>query len=169
MQFELRPLGVDDGRDVYDMLQEIPQEENGFVNGLAGKSFEEYRRWLGRCDEVARGIGLEPWQVPQSTYWLYADGVPVGYGKVRHRLTDGLRAEGGHIGYAVRPSARGRGCGRLLLKMLLAEARKLGVRKALVTIRVGNAPSLRVALANGGVVERTENERHYVWILTPRN
>lgn len=164
MQIELKKLSIDDGRDVYDMLQEIPSDENGFMNGVCGRSFEEYRQWLARSDEGARGIGLKDWQVPQTTFWLYADGRPVGYGKVRHRLTEKLLVEGGHIGYAVRPSARGRGNGTLLLKYLLDEAWKLGINRVLLTIREGNAPSLGVALANGGVVEKTENGRHYIWI-----
>jgi predicted acetyltransferase len=165
---ELRPLTIQDGRDVYEMLQEIPSDENGFVNGMHGKSYAEFEQWLARCDAAARGVGLEDWQVPQSTFWLYADGRPVGYGKVRHRLTEKLLEEGGTIGYGVRPSARGRGDGKLLLNCLLEEAWRLGADRALLTIRVGNAPSLGVALANGGVIAKTENGRRYVWIERDR-
>lgn len=164
MTIELRPLAVDDGLDVYEMLQEIPMDENGFQNSMHGRSCEEFSQWLSRSAGQAKGLYLEDWQVPQSVFWLYVDGKPVGYGKVRHRLTEKLLAEGGNVGYAVRSSARGRRYGTLLLKLLIEEAKKLGVEKVLLTIWETNAPSLRVALGNGGVIEKTENGRHYVWI-----
>ena len=44
--FELKRLSPDDGRDVYEMLQEIPGEENGLINKANGLSYEEFTRWL---------------------------------------------------------------------------------------------------------------------------
>lgn len=164
MEAVLRQLSVGDDMDIYDMLQEIPHDENGFVNGVCGKSYEEFKQWLVRGDGIAKGIGLEDWQVPQSTYWLYVDGRPVGYGKLRHRLTEKLKKEGGHIGYAIRPSVRGRRYGALLLKLLVGEAGKLGIDSVLVTIHNDNIPSIRTALGNGGRIEKIENGRNYVWI-----
>ena len=164
MNIELHPLSTADGMDIYDMLQEIPADENGFMNGMCGRGIDDFRLWLTRCMDASKGIGLEDWQVPQSTYWLYVDGKPVGFGKIRHRLTDKLRADGGHIGYAIRPSCRGKGYGSLQLRMLLQEAKRLGIDQALVTIQNGNAPSLRTALGNGGVIEKVTEEKHYIWL-----
>lgn len=96
MKYELRKLSIDDGRDVYEMLQDIGKAENGFTNRVNVMSFEEYQRWLIRSDKSARS----------TLYWLYVDGKPVGIGKLRYFLTDRLRVEGGHIRYAIRPSAR---------------------------------------------------------------
>lgn len=39
----LRRLSVDDGMDIYAMLQEIPKEENGLMNNANGLSFEKYK------------------------------------------------------------------------------------------------------------------------------
>jgi predicted acetyltransferase len=39
---------------------------------------------------MSEGINLEPQYVPQTTYWLYIDGKPVGYGKLRHYLNESL-------------------------------------------------------------------------------
>lgn len=165
MNFELRRLSVSDGRDVYDMLQAIPADENGFINGVNGMSFGEFRAWLAREAENANKTQIEDgWKVPQSTYWLVVDGRPVAIGKIRHFLTDKLRAEGGHIGYAVAPAERNRGLGKVLLSELLKEARRLGIDRALITVQNGNAASIRVALANGGVVEKVSDVRHYIWI-----
>ncbi len=43
---ELKKLSVDDGFDVYKMLQEIPSEENGLLNKANGLTFDEYKEWL---------------------------------------------------------------------------------------------------------------------------
>jgi len=47
MSLEIRKLSPDDGKEFYDMLQEMPADENGFVNSVAGKSDDEYQAWLG--------------------------------------------------------------------------------------------------------------------------
>jgi len=74
----------------------------------------------------------------------------VGMVRVRHRLNRRLLDHGGHIGYYIRPSARGKGHGRDALRLALRKLRALGARKALVTVSPDNVPSTRVVLANGG-------------------
>ena len=102
--------------------------------------------------------------VAQTTYWLYVDGKPVGMGKLRHRLTEKLRENGGHVGYAIAPMYRNCGYGKLVLKLMIDEARKMGIGRILVTVQNYNTASLQVALANGGIVEKADDVRHYIWI-----
>ena len=164
MNFELRRLSVSDDINIYEMLQEIPKDENGFINNVNGKTFEEYREWLINHEAMSQGIGLEDWQVPATTYWLFVDGYPVGMGSLRHSLTDNLRNVGGHVGYAIRQSERNKGHGTLLLKMIIEEARKMNIEKILLTVRNSNTNSIKVALNNNGKIEKTNEERHYIWI-----
>jgi len=164
MNYELRKLSINDGSDVYEMLQEIPKDENGFQNSANGLSFDEYKLWLSRNAGISNAIGLESWMVPQTTFWLFVEGVPVGYGKIRHYLTDKLKEEGGHVGYAIKPNQRGKGYGKLLLSLLLAEANKIGIESTLVTVKNENKPSIQVALANGGVIEKVDEVRHFIWL-----
>jgi len=164
MQAELRRLSLDEPRAIYDMLQEIPHDENGYLNGGHGRTLANFPDWLAKCDRDARGEGLESWQVPQTTYILYVDGEPVGVCKLRARLTDALRETGGHAGYAIRPSRRGRGYGKLLLRLLIEEARTAGLDKLLITVRKRNTPSFCTAMANNGVVERENEELYYIWV-----
>jgi predicted acetyltransferase len=116
--------------------------------------------------EAAAGRGLEPWQVPWSTYWLRAgagnegpapSSAPppqiVGLVRLRHRLTPSLREHGGHVGYVVRPSARRRGFGTALLALALDRARALGLREILVTCDADNLGSRRIIEKNGGALE----------------
>lgn len=164
---ELRRLSVDDGMDVYIMLQEIPKEENGLMNNANGLSFEEYKEWLKKKYAESEQIGLmDGWKVPSTTYWLYADEKPVGFGSIRHFLTDTLRKAGGNIGYGIAPKYREKGYGKKILELLLKEASRLGIDRVLVTIQLDNAASKAVALANGGVITEQTDERILVWIDT---
>lgn len=164
MNYELRKLAINDDMDIYDMLQEIPKDENGFINSTNGRTFDEYKQWLIRSDAASKAEGLDDWKVPTNIYWLYADGHPVGLGKLRHFLTDRLREEGGHAGYAIRPSERNKGYGTVLLKLMIEEANKMNIDKILLTIRNNNANSIKVALNNNRIIERLNKERHYIWI-----
>jgi len=165
LSIEFKELSAEDGIDIYEMLQEIPKDENGFLNSVNGKTFEEYKQWLIDNETFAKATDLEDgWKVPTSTYWLYVDSKPVGIGKIRHFLTEKLREEGGHTGYAIRPSARHNGYGIILLKELITEARKLDIDKMLLTIRTENLYSLKIALANHGVLEKKNETRNFVWI-----
>ena len=167
MNYVLKRLSVRDGKDIYDMLQAIPRDENGFINNANGLSYAGFQDWLVHVDADSHQTGLiDGWKVPQITFWLYADGRPVAVGKLRLFLTDALREHGGHIGYAVAPGERGKGFGKVLLRELLKEANRRGVDRALITVQKGNEASVKVALANGGVMERTTTDRHYIWCDT---
>lgn len=160
----LRPLALTDGRDVYDMLQRIGPNENGFINKAHGIPYTDFPAYLAKNADMARGIGLEDWMVSAGTYWLMDGDTPIGQGNLRHCLTDALREAGGHIGYAIDPLRRGQGCGRVLLGLLLEEARRTGItEEILVTIHPGNTASRRVAEACGGELRRETPERVYYW------
>lgn len=164
MTIELRKMTLDDGRDIYEMLQEIPRDENGFINKNNGRNYEGFKEWLKRSERISKGIGLEEWMVPGDVYWLFVDGIPVGQGKLRHRLTEQLLEHGGHIGYAIRPSQQRKGYGTLLLKLMLKKAKELKIERVLVTTLNHNIASQKVALRNGGIIERMTDERTYIWI-----
>ena len=160
----LQPLSLTDGREFYDMLQHIGSNENGFINRVCGMAYENFPLWLEKEVNMSLGIGLADWMVPSSSYWLMNDGVPIGRGNLRHRLTDALREAGGHIGYAVASDHRGKGYGKELLRLMLEEARRMGItEEILVTVHPGNTASRRVAEANGGQLRRETEERAYYW------
>ena len=187
MCVEIRKLRIDDGRDIYEMLQELPADENGFINPVKGKTFDEYKEWLKKAAKSSEQTGVvDGWKVPETTFWFFENNCPVGYGKVRHFLTEALKENGGNIGYAIVPSARNRGLGKKLLLSLINESKKIRVltprarsdganlfapsslclrgNKLLLTIRNHNKPSIHVALANGGKIEMITETHHYIWI-----
>lgn len=92
----VRKLSIDDGHDIYEMLQELPADENGFTNLVKGKPFDEYKEWLKKSAKSADQIGVvNGWKIPTTIFWLFEDGKPIGIGKVRHSLTDALLEHGG--------------------------------------------------------------------------
>ena len=88
--------------------------------------------------------------VPMTTLWWAEDGQMLGRLAIRHRLNPALERVGGHIGYAVRPSARRRGHATAMLAAALPLAESLGIEQALLTCDETNTGSRRVIEANGG-------------------
>lgn len=166
MMFQLKRLTRNDGEDVFNMLQIIPSNEMGCINKVNGYTYQQYKEWLILSEQRSEGYNLEDWMVPTNVYWLYVDGYPVGMGKLRHRLTDALRFQGGHIGYIISPQYRGKGYGTKLLQYLVEEANKMGIEDVLLTILQGNNSSLAVAKKAGGVMRKMTKERFYITIKT---
>ena len=121
-----------------------------FTLSLPNENFEAFLANLAGCE---RGIGIPADFVPHSSFWLVEDGEVVGVSNLRHRLTPKLLEEGGHIGYGIRPGARGRGLGKAILRLTLREAARRGIGRALLTCAKANAASSAVIAANGGVLE----------------
>jgi predicted acetyltransferase len=86
---------------------------------------------------------------------------------LRHRLTEHLLREGGHIGYDVRPPARRRGHATAMLRAALPEAAARGIPSALITCEADNLASAKVILANGGVLENELDGKLRFWVPTP--
>ena len=97
--------------------------------------------------------------IAHTTTYRYDAPVPYALQQLRMRPRSGpnqdvvhwhLEVEGGHIGYAVRPSARGRGVATHLLALTLLEARRRGLSRVLLTCDDDNRASARVIEKNGG-------------------
>ena len=114
-------------------------------------TWEEFAAMLHKQQADLLGEELLPGRVPQSVFFLARDGgYLIGSSRLRHSLTPMLENEGGHIGYDIRPSQRGKGYATLLLNLTLEEARGLGLTGVLVTCDETNIASARVIEKNGG-------------------
>ena len=113
--------------------------------------FARYLREItGQTGMITLPTGEAVPKVPHSVHWLVEGDAFIGEVSIRHRLNDDLRRSGGHLGYGIRPSRRGRGYGRLILALALEECRRLGIARVLVTSKAANAASVRIIEANGG-------------------
>ncbi len=113
----------------------------------------DFTGFVQKLRDYAKGIRLPQGWVPATAYWLVCSGRILGTCDLRHRLTELLRDEGGHIGYGVRPSERGNGSGTLMLGLLLAKARELGLAWVLIICDKDNVASARVIQKNGGKLD----------------
>lgn len=110
------------------------------------------------------GVRLPADRVPCTYFWITDGDHFVGYLALRHSLTAWLLAEGGHIGYSVRPSRRRQGHATRALLASLDHARALGLDRVLLTADEDNRPSQVVIEGGGGVYEDTRNRKRRYWI-----
>lgn len=161
---ELIELSLEDGKEVYNMLQDIESEKNGFHNSVKGLTFTEFKEYLKANKRMSEGKDLKEGYVPQTIYWLWVDDNPVGMAKLRHYLNENLKEKGGHAAYAVRKSERGKGYGKLILKELITKAKEMDIEELLLTVDDVNIPSRRVIKANSGELEKIKDGECYYWI-----
>jgi len=134
------------------VLRELGDGDSRFDGTSFGRGECNLPNFLQECWDNENGRSICADKVPQSTYWLVSGREQVvGIVRVRHRLNERLLQYGGHIGYYVRPSERGKGYGKLALQLGLQQLRRLGVDRALLTVHPANLRSKSVVLANGGV------------------
>jgi len=125
------------------------------VPWVLGFEADDFGALLKRLVDASDGEGIEEDFVPHTTYWAVdaAGDEVIGVVNVRHSLNDFLMREGGHVGYSIRPSLRGRGCATRQLALALQKAREMGIRRALIVCERDNAASAAVIERNGGVFE----------------
>ncbi|WP_318306160.1 GNAT family N-acetyltransferase [Amycolatopsis solani] len=116
-----------------------------------------FLRWLEELREAGiRGTApIERDRVPHRIFWWVAGEEYLGRARLNLRLNDELAGFGGHIGYDIRPSARGRGHATALLHAVLRAAGEAGLETALLTCAPDNHASIRVIERNGGVLDGT--------------
>lgn len=91
--------------------------------------------------------------VRDSVYWAIQNNEIVGRIAIRHELNDFLKKVGGHVGYIVRPSARGKGIATEMLRMLLQTDKAKEVKNILLTCDEHNVASEKTIRNNNGFFE----------------
>lgn len=127
-------------------------EPNGMSN-LGG--VERYADFLAHFRAYARKECCPPGFVPGTQYLAVreSDGRVVGMLNFRHELNPRLLETGGHAGYSVRPSERGRGYAAQMVELLKPIARQMGIPRLLITCDRENLASARTIQKAGGVLE----------------
>lgn len=96
-------------------------------------------------------------KVPSSIYLAVriSDNKAVGIIDLRHHIHHPiLSVWSGHIGYSVRPSGRGKGYGKEMLRLILQKCRDRNMDKVLITCSQTNSASEKAILSNGGIFEK---------------
>ncbi|MBS2014863.1 MAG: GNAT family N-acetyltransferase [Deltaproteobacteria bacterium] len=137
-----------------DLLEEI-EANDGHVHPARPAPGEAPDGFVARLRAWEDEAPFDGDRVPQTTYWATVDTRVVGHIGLRRRLNDELASYGGHIGYTVRPSCRGRGIAKEMLRLVLETPAARATGRLLLTCAPDNVASIRTIEANGGVFERT--------------
>lgn len=163
---ELRRPRLADKAAILDMIAEF-DAANSHAHGMrsvwtSGLAYEDCLEMLLQQEDPAN---LPAGWVPAIQFLSFDEsGLPLGFLALRLSLNDKTLIEGGHIGYSIRPSKRRQGLAKEQLALGLAEARKAGLDKVLITCDEENESSRRTILWAGGVYENTIESSQRYWI-----
>lgn len=148
LRFEVPHAGFQDS--YRDLVREFREAGERLIPFPLTFPHADFGLFLAQLAAASQGRDLPPGFVAHTTYWLVDGEDVVAVSNLRHELTDGLRRDGGHIGYGVRPSARRRGYATRILHETLARAAARGIGEVLLTCGKSNIGSARTILRAGG-------------------
>ena len=149
--------------DIWEFRQEIlecdVENENQFAGCMSLDVSNSAEEWIKICElrkseETCGEVGTT---VPSHMYLAVRrrDDKVVGVIDLRHHINHPILGTwGGHCGYSVRPSERGKGYAKEMLRLNIQNAKSMGIQKLLVTCNSENAASEKVIIANGGIFEK---------------
>lgn len=145
--------GIDRKEDAIAYINEF-YEFNSNINGTGGlnRFLDNYEGWLDKLQKDYTRTATEG-KVPARTYFLVrsSDNKIVGMINIRLSLNESLRKYGGHIGYSIRPTERGKGYNKINLYLGLKVCQEYGIDKVLMDADKDNPASWKTMEALGGV------------------
>lgn len=120
---------------------------------------------LSAHDDVESAEGFSAWvhrieALTDAQMWWIAEGDAVLGGVALRTATTGDVLRLGHVGYGVRPSARGRGVATWALGELLTHARAAGLARLLLVCLDENVGSITVIERHAAVLEAVVDDDH---------
>ena len=113
-----------------------------------------YAQWLDKLQRDLDIANMPPERVPSFTYFYVSEeGRIIGIINIRTTLNAFLLQEGGHIGYSIRPSERGKGYGKAMLRETSDFCRKAGIWPLLLVCSKENRASAAIIQSCGGILE----------------
>lgn len=123
------------------------------INGTGGlhRYLDNYEGWL---EKLNKDYSREPSEekVPARTFFLIRanDNKIIGMINIRLALNERLRHYGGHIGYSIRPTERGKGYNKINLYLALKVCEQHGIESVFMDANLNNPASWRTMESLGG-------------------
>ena len=140
--------------DFINEFYEYSSEISGSGSLMRYLSESSYEEWLKKVLSDIDIANIPAERVPELTYF-YVDDTDkiVGIINIRLQLNHFLRTEGGHIGYSVRPTERGKHYATDMLSKALKFCKRIGLNEVIITCDKSNPASAKVITSNGGVLD----------------
>ncbi len=141
-----------------EVLEADKDNDDQFAGCMGLRNCATAEEWIDICNlrkskETCEQVGAN---VPSTTFFAIRkkDNKLVGVIDLRHHINHPILGSwGGHCGYSVRPSERGKGYGAEMLRLNVINADKMGIDRMLVVCDEDNTASEKTILANGGYLE----------------
>ncbi len=130
--------------------------EDAFAGCGSLRECETAEQWLDHLQRLENPDTVPEGYVPSSSFIAVrmADDRVIGIIDLRHHIDHPILSTwGGHMGYTIRPSERGHGYAKEMLRLNLENCRARGMEKVLITCSRENTASEKTILANGGIFE----------------
>ena len=106
----LRRPSQTDKEAILEMMAEFEREQSAHDGGFWNPDNFVYEEWLEENLQAEAGLNIPENWVPAIQLVSFDEaGYALGFLNLRLRLNDYLLEKGGHIGYSIRPSKRGKG------------------------------------------------------------
>ena len=129
------------------------REYNSQINGVGGlhRYLEDYDGWL-KMTEERNTIEPSEERVPAREFFFVreSDDKIIGMINIRIVLNERLKKYGGHIGYGIRPTERGKGYNKINLYLGLKVCNQYGIETVFMDADLENPPSWRTMEALDG-------------------
>ena len=158
-------------KEAIEYIEEF-YEYNSEINGVGGlhRFLDDYEGWLEKLEEDYKRIPNEE-KVPARTYFLIRknDDKIVGMINIRTVLNKKLEKFGGHIGYSIRPTERGKGYNNINLFLGLMVCKKYNIEKVFLDADLNNPASWKTMERLGGERVREYFDEEYNGIVVDYN
>ncbi len=162
---ELRRPGLADEQAVLDLMREYEASNSPQDGFFCRSALFDYDAWLLSNLRFEVGLDLPEGFVPAIQFVSFDEkGHALGFLHLRLSLNALLLEKGGHIGYSIRPSERGKGYAKEQLTLALQECQAKNIRRVLLTCDRRNSVSRSVILSQSAVLEDTRAGIERYWI-----
>lgn len=171
MTNELRLIEpIEDLEEEYkSMITEWHNTREPLIPFVLKYDHSDFKRLINYIKGFPLGFSMGDF-VPHSTYWLVNNMNEIlGVSNLRHRLTPALLNDGGHIGYGIKPSQRGKGYANEILRLTLIKAKEKGISQVMLSCDKLNTASSKTIINNGGklwkehVVDGELTCNYWIW------